>query len=70
MSWKPEVKTFGGDEWAGNTARFATEIEAQHYVSDLSYRWTSVRATRVIEVDEPVNYRWTADGAKRIEEVN
>jgi len=70
MSWSPEVKTYGGDEWAGNTLRFATEAEAQHYVADLSYRWTSVRATRVIEVDDPVNHRWTADGAKRIEEVN
>jgi len=70
MSWSPEVKTYGGDEWAGNTLRFATEAEAQHYVADLSYRWTSVRATRVIEVDDPVNYRWTDAGAIRIEDVN
>jgi len=29
-----------------------------------------VRATRVIEVDDPVNYRWTDAGAIRIEDVN
>jgi hypothetical protein len=27
-------------------------------VLDVSMRWTSVRDTRVVESDDPVNYRW------------
>jgi len=58
MSFKPEVQTSEGGKFAGNALRFATKEEAEHYVLDLMMRWTMVRDTRVIEVDDPVNYRW------------
>lgn len=56
-SWKPEVET-GDGVWTGNALRFETEQEARDYVSDLQCRWLSVRSTRVVECDLPVNYRW------------
>ena len=59
MSFKPEVTTNNGIEWAGNATRFATEAEAQDYVMDLRMRWTSVRDTRVVETDDPVTCTWT-----------
>ena len=40
MSWKPEVIADRSGEWNGNTARFATKVEAEQYVADLAYRWT------------------------------
>ena len=58
MSWKPEVIADNSGKWCGNALRFATKEEAEANVLDLSYRWTSVRDTRVVESDEPVNYRW------------
>ena len=58
MSFKPEVKTGGDTQWAGNALRFATQQEAEDYVLDLGLRWTAVVDTRVIEVDEPANYTW------------
>jgi hypothetical protein len=56
MSWKPEVKADNSGEWAGNYLRFATKDEAEVWVADLAVRWTSVRETRVVEVDDPVTY--------------
>jgi hypothetical protein len=41
-----------------NGLRFATHAEAEAYVKDLAYRWTSVTDTRVVECTDPVNYRW------------
>lgn len=61
MSYKPEVQTEAGGKFSGNALRFETEQEAQTYVSDLMMRWTMVRDTRVIVVDDPVNYRWDAE---------
>jgi hypothetical protein len=58
MSFKPEVIAERNGSFAGNALRFATRDEAEAYVKDLSYRWTSVRETRVIESDDPVNYEW------------
>ena len=56
-SFKGEVIADNSGKWVGNALRFATHEEANSYVTDLSWRWTSVRKTRVVESDEPVNYR-------------
>lgn len=66
MSWSPEVIADNSGKWVGNALRFATQAEAEAYVSDLAYRWTMVRETRVVEVDEPANYAWTNGGAVRL----
>ena len=66
MSWKPEVQTVRDGPWDGNALRFATEAEAREYVLDLMMRWSSVRDTRQIEVDEPVNYRMVNGKARPI----
>jgi hypothetical protein len=62
MSFKPEVIADRSGEWTGNALRFATRDEAEHYVSDLAWRWTLVTDTRVVESDEPVNYRLNEHG--------
>jgi hypothetical protein len=59
MSWKPEVIADSSGKWAGNGLRFATKEEAEANVANLFMRWTSVRETRVVESDDPVNYAWT-----------
>lgn len=61
MSFKPEVKTAGNCNWAGNALRFATEAEANRYVHDLAMRWTAVADVRVIPSEDPVNYRIVDD---------
>jgi hypothetical protein len=58
MSWSPEVIADSSGEWVGNALRFATREEAEANVLTLAMRWTSVRDTRVVESDEPVNYAW------------
>ena len=58
MSWKPEVIADSSGKWVGNALRFATEAEAKANVENLADRWTSVRETRVVECDDPVNYAW------------
>lgn len=58
MSWKTEVIADSSGVWAGNGLRFETKEEAEGYVADLAFRWTSVRETRAVTSDEPVNYRW------------
>jgi hypothetical protein len=56
VSWKPEVRTAGdGDTWSGNGLRFANKAEAEAWVEDLSWRWTAVTETRVVESDEEPN---------------
>jgi hypothetical protein len=67
LSWKPEVIADSSDKWTGNAVRFATEAEAKAYVFDLSMRWTSVRATRATESDDPVNYRYVERRLVRVE---
>jgi hypothetical protein len=59
MSWKPEVIADSSGQWCSNSLRFATKTEAERYVADLSYRWTAVRDTRVVECDDPVTERST-----------
>ena len=60
-SFKTEVIADSTGTWAGNGLRFATEAEAQDYVKDLEWRWTSVRDTRVVPSDDAVSHVW--DGA-------
>ena len=66
MSWKPEVIADRSGKWVGNALRFATEQEAKDYVRDLSWRWTLVTDTRVIEVSDPVTAEWTQAGTKHL----
>lgn len=63
LSYKTEVIADNTGNWVGNGLRFATNPEAEAYVSDLSYRWTSVRETRVVKCDDEVNYEWKAGKA-------
>ena len=60
-SYKPEVIADNSGKWAGNGLAFNTEAEAQAYVNDLMWRWTSVRETRVVEVDDPATHYWDGD---------
>ena len=56
MSWKPEVQTAGdGDKWTGNGLAFANREDAEQWVLNLSYRWTAVKDTRVVESEEEPN---------------
>jgi hypothetical protein len=57
-SYKPEVIADSTGKWIGNSLRFATEQEALDNVRDLEMRWFSVRETRVVESDDPVNYTY------------
>lgn len=57
-SYAPEVIADAGGQWSGNAVRFATRKEAEEWVSDLAFRWLLVRATRVVESDDPVNYKF------------
>ncbi len=55
-SYAPEVQTAGdGDKWTGNGLRFASEADAQEWVTNLSYRWTAVKDTRVVPSDDEPN---------------
>lgn len=66
VSYKPEVQADDTGTWTGNALRFATKEEAETYVSDLQARWMLVRATRVVQSEDPVNYRWTDHGIEAI----
>ncbi len=63
MSYMAEVIADNSGKFVGNSLRFATKGEAQSYVSDLMWRWTSVRETRVVKSDDPVNYKWESGRA-------
>jgi hypothetical protein len=63
MSYAVEVIADNSGQWVGNMVRFATEAEALRYAKDLTWRWTSVRESRVVESDNSVNYVWTNGGA-------
>jgi len=47
--WKAEVIADSTGKWCGNQLRFKTREEAEAYVRDLAWRWTSVIDTRVRE---------------------
>jgi hypothetical protein len=57
-SYAPQVIADSTGKFVGNGLRFATKEEAERQVSDLALRWTSVRETRVVESDDPVNYQY------------
>jgi hypothetical protein len=57
-SYAPEVIADSTGKWCGNGLRFATEQEALDNVRDLEMRWFSVRETRVVESNDPVNYTY------------
>lgn len=65
-SWKAEVVTEAGGNFAGNAVRFATAKEAEEYVADLAFRWILVRDTRVVPCDDPVNYRWNGSDIEAV----
>ena len=67
MSWKPEVVADNGGEWYSNGLTFEAKEEAEDYVRDLSWRWTAVRKTRVVNADGPATHRWTGDRAEVLE---
>lgn len=58
MSYQAEVIADSSGEWASNSLRFATEVEAKEYAKDLASRWLLVREYRVVQSDDPVNYEW------------
>jgi hypothetical protein len=58
VSFKPQVVADNSGEWVSNGLCFATQAEAEAYVSDLMWRWTLVRDTRVIVSSDPVTVRW------------
>lgn len=66
MSWKPEVQTDASGKWYGNALRFASKEEAEANVAGLMSRWMLVRATRVVESDDPVNYRFDTETGELI----
>lgn len=53
MTWKVEVIADNSGKWYGNGLTFETKAEAEVYAFDLMMRWTLVRDTRVVEVEEP-----------------
>ncbi|HUW57384.1 MAG TPA: hypothetical protein VMZ92_12175 [Planctomycetota bacterium] len=59
MSYSPEVIADDSGKFCGNGLRFATQKEAEVWVRDLSMRWLSVRETRVVESEDPVNTSMT-----------
>jgi hypothetical protein len=50
--YKVEVIADNSGQWVGNGLRFETEQKAKEYASDLFSRWTAVRETRVVKVEE------------------
>lgn len=52
MAWKVEVIADNSGQWVGNGLTFENKIEADAYAFDLMMRWTLVRDTRVVEVEE------------------
>lgn len=67
MSYEPQVIADSSGEFVGNALRFATREEAEHYVRDLSMRWTAVRETRVVESGDTVNYQLVNNQLKALE---
>lgn len=58
MSWKPAIKTSGGD-FHLNGRTFETKEEAEHMARDIFSCWTLAGAHTAVESDEPANYRIT-----------
>ena len=66
MAFKPEVIADSSGNWYSNGLTFETEKEAEDYVRDLSWRWTSVSKTRVVNSDGSASHRWTGDRAEAL----
>lgn len=64
MSWVGEVIADSSGQWTRNGCRYATKDEAMSAVLELSWRWTSVRGTRVTESGDPVNVAWNPETQK------
>jgi hypothetical protein len=56
-SWKVEVQADSTGTWAGNGMRYQFKIEAEDAARDLEWRWTAVKAWRVVETQDPVTVR-------------
>jgi len=60
-SWAGEIR--GTSDWFPNSYRFATKEEAEHFIQQTREQWSPpefVKATRVLQSDQPVNARWNA----------
>lgn len=49
--FRVEVIADNSGKWAGNGLTFETREKAEAYARDLAWRWTLVRAWRVVEAD-------------------
>ena len=67
MSWKPEVVADNTGNWCSNGLTFEHKEEAEAYVHALSWNWTAVRKTRVINADVAATHRWDGSRAEAIE---
>jgi hypothetical protein len=47
--YRVEVIADNSGKWCGNDKRFATVDAARDYVVELGWRWTAVRACRVVD---------------------
>ena len=56
MSWKPAIKTSGGDFHLNGQA-FETKEEAEAMAKDIFGKWMLATDYKAVESDEPVNYR-------------
>ncbi len=69
MAFKGEVQTTGdGETWSSNMLVFATDVEADTYVSDLAMRWTAVTNWRVTEIDMPVTHKIVNHELRKVDE--
>jgi hypothetical protein len=50
--YKVEVIADNSGEWVGNGLRFDTKAAAEIYAFDLMMRWTLVRNTRIVELED------------------
>jgi hypothetical protein len=65
VSYNPQVKGVGENQWTGNGLYFATPEEALAYAADLQSRWMGCKGgaenRRAEPSDAPVNYVWTEE---------
>ena len=59
-----QVKTPGDTDWVGNGLRFGTREQAEAYVSDLAWKWSAVRETKVAQSEKEPNYVFLDGEAK------
>lgn len=57
MSYKPEIQTYGDQNYYSNATRFATHEEAKWAAQDIYSRWLLATDWRVVESTDPVNRR-------------